>query len=244
MLFCIDLNYLKCPSLLAYGIKDRKGTSTRVVLRRPEDLGLNNSAHCPSELIIQDLPPTIISWHMNTPWHSSQPPSGSCFFRSFLPAALTLESDLLQGTWENLLPQTFALWGSLVLYKHSVVSCLFHDISQHSAGALGAKVFSRSTQHEIFLGVWPTGMQSFMLPQEDEHRHNFYEAECTEWRNWRFRYWLWLFCRNKTKICFPFALNSHQNNVCPLRYVRLYLYSQRETTYSCADALFMTIYYL
>uniref|UniRef100_A0A8C0FBM1 Sulfotransferase n=1 Tax=Bubo bubo TaxID=30461 RepID=A0A8C0FBM1_BUBBB len=88
---------------------------------------------------------------MNTHWHSSQTPAGSCLFRSSLPAAVTQESDLPQGTSETLLPQTFALWDSSVLYKHGVICCLFHDISQHFAGLLEAKVFSKSTHYEVFL---------------------------------------------------------------------------------------------
>ena len=60
-----------------------------------------------------------------------------------------------------------------MLYKHGVIiSCSFHNISQHFAEVLEAKVVSRSTQYEIFLGAWPTEMQQFMLPQEGEDRHN------------------------------------------------------------------------
>uniref|UniRef100_A0A8C0FDA5 Sulfotransferase n=1 Tax=Bubo bubo TaxID=30461 RepID=A0A8C0FDA5_BUBBB len=99
---------------------------------------------------------------MNTHWHSSQTPAGSCLFRSSLPAAVTQESDLPQGTSETLLPQTFALWDSSVLYKHGVICCLFHDISQHFAGLLEAKVFSKSTHYEVFLDAWSTEMQQFI----------------------------------------------------------------------------------
>ena len=59
-----------------------------------------------------------------------------------------------------------------MLYKHGVISCLFHNISQHFAEVLEAKVFCRSTQYEIFLDARPTEMQQLMLPQEGEDRHN------------------------------------------------------------------------